>query len=154
MFYVCVCVCVTVQGLNDREGQGHWEWVGGEPVTFTNWRKTPPRSKMKESKKCVLVWRRAKWQTQDCKTSRGHRFVCSKKTWILVCWYRVVSAKTLSEVLKERGLIFEHLPKELFRFFDQNEHCENYCILICIYTHYVTLFTFDNFVYALFLLAI
>ncbi|XP_035004073.2 FRAS1-related extracellular matrix protein 1a [Hippoglossus stenolepis] len=67
-------------GLNDREGRGRWEWAGGEPVTYTNWRKAPPRSKRKGSKKCILVWRRAKWQIQDCKTSRGHRFVCSVKT--------------------------------------------------------------------------
>ncbi|XP_060887337.1 FRAS1-related extracellular matrix protein 1a [Labrus mixtus] len=67
-------------GLNDREGRGRWEWAGGESVSYTNWRKTPPRSKMKGNKKCVLVWRRAKWQIRDCKTSRGHRFVCSVKT--------------------------------------------------------------------------
>ncbi|XP_018549331.2 LOW QUALITY PROTEIN: FRAS1-related extracellular matrix protein 1a [Lates calcarifer] len=67
-------------GLNDREGRGRWEWAGGEPVSYTNWRKTPPRSKMKGTKTCVLVWRRAKWQIRDCKTSRGHRFVCSVKT--------------------------------------------------------------------------
>ncbi|XP_047425059.1 FRAS1-related extracellular matrix protein 1a isoform X2 [Mugil cephalus] len=64
-------------GLNDREGRGRWEWAGGEPVGYTNWRKAPPRSKIKGGKKCVLVWRRAKWQIRDCKTSRGHRFVCS-----------------------------------------------------------------------------
>ncbi|KAM9335623.1 FRAS1-related extracellular matrix protein 1a [Symphorus nematophorus] len=67
-------------GLNDREGRGRWEWAGGEPVSYTNWRKTPPRSKMKGGNKCVLVWKRAKWQIRDCKTSRGHRFVCSVKT--------------------------------------------------------------------------
>uniref|UniRef100_A0A8D3B9R2 FRAS1-related extracellular matrix protein 1 n=1 Tax=Scophthalmus maximus TaxID=52904 RepID=A0A8D3B9R2_SCOMX len=67
-------------GLNDREGRGRWEWAGGEPVSYTNWRKTPPRSKIKESKKCILVWRRARWQIRDCKTSRGHHFVCSVKT--------------------------------------------------------------------------
>ncbi|XP_074518325.1 FRAS1-related extracellular matrix protein 1a isoform X2 [Halichoeres trimaculatus] len=66
-------------GLNDREGRGRWEWAGGELVIYTNWRKTPPRSKMKGNKKCVLVWKRAKWQIRDCKTSRGHRFVCSVK---------------------------------------------------------------------------
>ncbi|XP_034532908.1 FRAS1-related extracellular matrix protein 1a [Notolabrus celidotus] len=67
-------------GLNDREGRGRWEWAGGESVSYTNWRKTPPRSKTKGNKKCVLVWKRAKWQIRDCKTSRGHRFVCSVKT--------------------------------------------------------------------------
>ncbi|XP_056298988.1 FRAS1-related extracellular matrix protein 1a [Pseudoliparis swirei] len=67
-------------GLNDRDGRGRWEWAGSEPVGYTNWRKTPPRSKGKGNKKCVLVWRRAKWQIRDCKTSRAHRFVCSIKT--------------------------------------------------------------------------
>ncbi|XP_031730137.1 FRAS1-related extracellular matrix protein 1a isoform X2 [Anarrhichthys ocellatus] len=67
-------------GLNDRDGRGRWEWASGEPVSYTNWRKTPPRSKMKGNKKCVLVWRRAKWQISDCNTSRGHRFICSIKT--------------------------------------------------------------------------
>ncbi|XP_037613686.1 FRAS1-related extracellular matrix protein 1a isoform X1 [Sebastes umbrosus] len=67
-------------GLNDRDGRGRWEWAGGEPVSYTNWRKTPPRSKKKGSKKCVLVWKRAKWQIRDCKKSRGHRFVCSIRT--------------------------------------------------------------------------
>ncbi|XP_041842591.1 FRAS1-related extracellular matrix protein 1a [Melanotaenia boesemani] len=67
-------------GLNDREGRGRWEWAGGEPVTYTNWRTVPPRSKMKGSKKCVLVWRRAKWQIRDCASGRGHGFVCSVKT--------------------------------------------------------------------------
>lgn len=66
-------------GLNNREVGGRWEWADGEPVSYTNWRKTPPRSKMEGNKKCVLVWRRAKWQIRDCKSSRGHRFVCSVK---------------------------------------------------------------------------
>lgn len=66
-------------GLNDREGRGRWEWAGGEPVGYTNWRKMPLQTKKKESRKCVLVWRRAKWQIRECKTSRGHRFVCSVK---------------------------------------------------------------------------
>ncbi|XP_068611805.1 FRAS1-related extracellular matrix protein 1a [Brachionichthys hirsutus] len=64
-------------GLNDREGRGRWEWAGREPVSYTNWQKTSPRSGGKESDKCVLVWRRAKWQMRDCKRSRGHGFVCS-----------------------------------------------------------------------------
>lgn len=64
-------------GLNDREGRGRWEWAGTEPVSYTNWRKIPPRSKMKGDKKCVLVWKRAKWQIRDCRTSRNHRYVCS-----------------------------------------------------------------------------
>ncbi|KAJ8008243.1 hypothetical protein DPEC_G00102780 [Dallia pectoralis] len=67
-------------GLNDRESRGRWEWVDGEPVTYTNWRKSPARGKKKGNKRCVLVWRRAKWQIRDCKTGRGHRYVCYLKT--------------------------------------------------------------------------
>uniref|UniRef100_A0AAY4DSI7 FRAS1-related extracellular matrix protein 1 n=1 Tax=Denticeps clupeoides TaxID=299321 RepID=A0AAY4DSI7_9TELE len=67
-------------GLNDRESKGQWEWVGGEPVTFTNWRRSPPRIGKKDSRKCVLVWRRSKWQVQDCKTGKGHRYVCYRKS--------------------------------------------------------------------------
>ncbi|KAM6909056.1 FRAS1-related extracellular matrix protein 1a [Xenentodon cancila] len=67
-------------GLNDREGRGQWEWAGGGPVSYTNWKKTPLRSNRRGSQKCVLAWRRAEWQIRDCKRSRGHRFVCSVKT--------------------------------------------------------------------------
>ncbi|KAL0970327.1 hypothetical protein UPYG_G00240500 [Umbra pygmaea] len=67
-------------GLNDRESRGRWEWVGGEPVTYTNWRKSPARGRRKGTKKCVLVWRRAKWQIRDCKTGKGHRYMCYLKT--------------------------------------------------------------------------
>ncbi|XP_027893144.1 FRAS1-related extracellular matrix protein 1a isoform X3 [Xiphophorus couchianus] len=66
-------------GLNSREREGWWEWAGGEPVSYTNWRKTPSHSKMKRNRKCVLVWRNSKWQIRDCKRSRAHRFVCSVK---------------------------------------------------------------------------
>ncbi|CAL8241709.1 unnamed protein product [Merluccius merluccius] len=66
-------------GLNDRESRGHWEWTSGEALSYTNWRKTPPRPKTKTSRRCVLVWRRAKWQIRDCRTGRGHRYMCSIK---------------------------------------------------------------------------
>ncbi|XP_022534044.2 FRAS1-related extracellular matrix protein 1a isoform X1 [Astyanax mexicanus] len=67
-------------GLNDREGKGRWEWVGGEPVTYTNWRQSPPRTRKKGNKKCVLVWKKTKWQIRDCKTGRKQRYVCYVKT--------------------------------------------------------------------------
>ncbi|TSL34592.1 FRAS1-related extracellular matrix protein 1 [Bagarius yarrelli] len=66
-------------GLNDRASKGRWEWVDGEPVTYTNWRRGPPQTKIKSNKKCVLVWRKTKWQIRDCKTGKGHRFVCYVK---------------------------------------------------------------------------
>ncbi|KAM6973309.1 FRAS1-related extracellular matrix protein 1-like [Aplochiton taeniatus] len=66
-------------GLNDRESQGQWEWVSKEAVIYTNWGRNPPRSKTNGIKKCVLVWKRAKWQIRDCKKGRGHQYVCSIK---------------------------------------------------------------------------
>ncbi|KAL2079429.1 hypothetical protein ACEWY4_025173 [Coilia grayii] len=69
-------------GLNDRESRGRWEWVGGEPVTYTNWRRSPPRTRKQQEggRKCVLVWRRGKWQIRDCKNGKGHRYVCYRRT--------------------------------------------------------------------------
>ncbi|XP_023868431.1 FRAS1-related extracellular matrix protein 1-like [Salvelinus sp. IW2-2015] len=60
-------------GLNDSESRGRWEWVSGEPVTYTNWRKSLARGK--STRRCVLVSRRANRQIRDCKTGRGHRYV-------------------------------------------------------------------------------
>ncbi|XP_055794735.1 FRAS1-related extracellular matrix protein 1-like [Salvelinus fontinalis] len=59
-------------GLNDSESRGRWEWVSGEPVTYTNWRKSPARGK--STRRCVLV-SRSNRQIRDCKTGRGHRYV-------------------------------------------------------------------------------
>ncbi|XP_065144972.1 FRAS1-related extracellular matrix protein 1a [Paramisgurnus dabryanus] len=66
-------------GLNDRESKGRWEWVDGEPVTYTNWRQNPPKKK-KGTRRCVLVWRKTKWQIRDCKKGKGHRYICYVKT--------------------------------------------------------------------------
>ncbi|KAG5261418.1 hypothetical protein AALO_G00304280 [Alosa alosa] len=66
-------------GLNDRESRGRWEWVGGEPVSYTNWRRSPPRSR-EGNRKCVLVWRRSKWHIRDCKKGKGHRYICYIRT--------------------------------------------------------------------------
>ncbi|KAK2860526.1 hypothetical protein Q7C36_004692 [Tachysurus vachellii] len=67
-------------GLNDRAKKGRWEWEDGEPVTYTNWRLGPPRTGSKSNRKCVLVWRKTKWQIRDCKSGKGHHFVCYVKT--------------------------------------------------------------------------
>uniref|UniRef100_H3CI90 Fras1 related extracellular matrix 1a n=1 Tax=Tetraodon nigroviridis TaxID=99883 RepID=H3CI90_TETNG len=66
-------------GLNDREGRGRWRWAGGEPLVYTNWRRTPSRWGTKGRDKCVLVWRRAEWRSRDCKSARGRGFVCWRK---------------------------------------------------------------------------
>ncbi|XP_013821355.2 PREDICTED: FRAS1-related extracellular matrix protein 1 isoform X1 [Capra hircus] len=65
-------------GLNDRVRAGHWEWIGGEPVTFTNWRRGPPQ-RSRHGKDCVLVQRPGKWHTKDCRKGKSHNYVCSRK---------------------------------------------------------------------------
>ncbi|XP_069482158.1 FRAS1-related extracellular matrix protein 1 [Ambystoma mexicanum] len=65
-------------GLNNRERTSQWEWSGGEPVTFTNWRRGPPRLS-KKGKNCALVHRRGMWQAKKCKKGKGHYFICSRK---------------------------------------------------------------------------
>ncbi|XP_073907931.1 FRAS1-related extracellular matrix protein 1 isoform X8 [Castor canadensis] len=65
-------------GLNDREHGGHWEWVSGEPVVFTNWRRGPPKNS-KPGRNCILAQQRGKWQTKNCHKGKSHHFVCSWK---------------------------------------------------------------------------
>ncbi|XP_029775526.1 FRAS1-related extracellular matrix protein 1-like [Suricata suricatta] len=67
-----------LDGLNDQVRAGHWEWIGGEPVVFTNWRKGPPQWS-EPGKNCVLAQRQGKWQMQDCRKSKPHSYVCSRK---------------------------------------------------------------------------
>nr|XP_023676697.1 FRAS1-related extracellular matrix protein 1 [Paramormyrops kingsleyae] len=68
-------------GLNDRENREHWEWVGGEPVTYTNWKRNPLRTKRKGNvRRCALVLRRARWHTRDCSKGKGHHYVCYTQT--------------------------------------------------------------------------
>ncbi|XP_056318384.1 FRAS1-related extracellular matrix protein 1a [Danio aesculapii] len=64
-------------GLHDGESRGRWEWMDGESVTYTNWRRNPPKNqKKKETRRCVLVWRKSRWQIRDCQRGKGHRYVC------------------------------------------------------------------------------
>ncbi|XP_062936951.1 FRAS1-related extracellular matrix protein 1-like isoform X1 [Cynocephalus volans] len=65
-------------GLNDQVRAGHWEWIGGEPVAFANGRRGPPQ-RSRPGRNCVLVQRRGKWQTKDCRKGRPHNYVCSRK---------------------------------------------------------------------------
>ncbi|KAM4706960.1 FRAS1-related extracellular matrix protein 1 [Discoglossus pictus] len=65
-------------GFNDRVNTGQWEWSKGEKVTFTNWKRGPPRLSRK-GKNCVLVQKRGKWQAKDCRKGKGHHYICSKQ---------------------------------------------------------------------------
>uniref|UniRef100_F7I8I1 FRAS1-related extracellular matrix protein 1 n=1 Tax=Callithrix jacchus TaxID=9483 RepID=F7I8I1_CALJA len=65
-------------GLNDQVHAGHWAWIGGEPVVFINGRRGPSQHS-KPGKSCVLVQRRGKWQTKDCRRAKPHNYVCSRK---------------------------------------------------------------------------
>ncbi|XP_049625298.1 FRAS1-related extracellular matrix protein 1 isoform X1 [Suncus etruscus] len=65
-------------GLSDQGQAGHWEWVAGQPVTFTNWKRGSPQ-RSKPGKNCVLVQRQGKWQTKDCRKGRPHNYMCFRK---------------------------------------------------------------------------
>ncbi|XP_029409785.1 FRAS1-related extracellular matrix protein 1 isoform X2 [Nannospalax galili] len=65
-------------GLKNQVHSGHWEWIGGEPVSFTNWKKGAPQ-RSKPGKNCVLVQKRGKWQLKNCNKGKAHNFVCSRK---------------------------------------------------------------------------
>ncbi|CAH6790495.1 Frem1 [Phodopus roborovskii] len=65
-------------GLKNQEGTGLWEWIGGEPVAFTNWRRGPPQHP-RPGKSCVLVHKRGQWQSKNCSKGKAHNFVCSRK---------------------------------------------------------------------------
>ncbi|XP_042127293.2 FRAS1-related extracellular matrix protein 1 isoform X2 [Peromyscus maniculatus bairdii] len=65
-------------GLKNQARTGRWEWIGGEPVAFTNWRRGAPQHP-KPGKNCVLVHKRGQWQSKNCSKGKTHNFVCSRK---------------------------------------------------------------------------
>uniref|UniRef100_A0A8C6HUT0 FRAS1-related extracellular matrix protein 1 n=1 Tax=Mus spicilegus TaxID=10103 RepID=A0A8C6HUT0_MUSSI len=65
-------------GLKNQLRTGHWEWIGGEPVAFTNWRRGAPLHP-KPGKNCALVQKRGQWQTKNCSKGKAYNFVCSRK---------------------------------------------------------------------------
>ncbi|XP_042671287.1 FRAS1-related extracellular matrix protein 1-like, partial [Centrocercus urophasianus] len=65
-------------GLNDQVNPGHWEWNGGEPVTYINWRRGSNHFP-KRGNKCVVVQKRGKWQATDCRKARWNSYICSRK---------------------------------------------------------------------------
>uniref|UniRef100_A0A672V9V1 FRAS1-related extracellular matrix protein 1 n=1 Tax=Strigops habroptila TaxID=2489341 RepID=A0A672V9V1_STRHB len=65
-------------GLNDQVNPGHWEWNGGEPVTYINWRRGSYHSP-KKGRNCVLVQKRGKWQATDCRKVKRNSYICSRK---------------------------------------------------------------------------
>ncbi|KAM8960071.1 FRAS1-related extracellular matrix protein 1 [Pelodytes ibericus] len=66
-------------GLNDRVHTGKWEWSKGGEVTFTNWKRGPPRLSRKGKKNCVLAHSKGKWQAKNCRKGKGHYYICSRK---------------------------------------------------------------------------
>ncbi|XP_062465025.1 FRAS1-related extracellular matrix protein 1 isoform X2 [Pezoporus occidentalis] len=65
-------------GLNDQVNPGHWEWNGGEPVTYMNWRRGSYHSP-KKGRNCVLVQKQGKWQATDCRKVKRKSYICSRK---------------------------------------------------------------------------
>ncbi|XP_020638622.3 FRAS1-related extracellular matrix protein 1 isoform X2 [Pogona vitticeps] len=65
-------------GLSDHRKLGLLEWNDGEQVDFMNWRKDPPRLP-KKRRSCILVQQQGKWRRKDCRSGRGHNYICSRK---------------------------------------------------------------------------
>ncbi|XP_021236603.1 FRAS1-related extracellular matrix protein 1 isoform X3 [Numida meleagris] len=65
-------------GLNDQVNPGQWEWNGGEPVTYINWRRGSYHFP-KRGNNCVVVQKRGKWQATDCKKAKWNSYICSRK---------------------------------------------------------------------------
>ncbi|OWK57131.1 FRAS1-related extracellular matrix protein 1 [Lonchura striata] len=65
-------------GLNDQVNSGHWEWNGGEPVTYINWRRGSYHFPVR-GRNCVFVQKRGKWQATDCKKVKPNSYICSRK---------------------------------------------------------------------------
>uniref|UniRef100_A0A8C3QV42 FRAS1-related extracellular matrix protein 1 n=1 Tax=Cyanoderma ruficeps TaxID=181631 RepID=A0A8C3QV42_9PASS len=65
-------------GLNDQINPGHWEWNGGEPITYINWRRSSYHLPVR-GRNCVFVHKRGKWQATDCKKVKPNSYVCSRK---------------------------------------------------------------------------
>ncbi|NXA48206.1 FREM1 protein, partial [Nothocercus julius] len=77
-FWIGKYLAVSSDGLNDRVNAGHWEWNGGEPITYINWRRGSYRVP-KRGKNCVLVQKRGKWQATDCRKIKQNSYICSRK---------------------------------------------------------------------------
>ncbi|KAI2662157.1 FRAS1-related extracellular matrix protein 1 [Labeo rohita] len=97
-------------GLNDRDNKSRWEWVGGEPVTYTNWRRSPPKNR-KGTRRCVLVWRKTKWQIRDCKNGKGHRYI----------------KIPLSHLYTQNKALFSVLPSSLQNIITQDKMYNLFC---------------------------
>ncbi|NWV71631.1 FREM1 protein, partial [Malurus elegans] len=69
---------LQILGLNDQVNPGHWEWNGGEPVTYINWRRGSYHFPVR-GRNCVFVQKRGKWQATDCKKVKPSSYVCSRK---------------------------------------------------------------------------
>ncbi|NWY42503.1 FREM1 protein, partial [Sylvia atricapilla] len=65
-------------GLNDQVNPGHWEWNGGEPITYINWRRGSYQFPVR-GRNCVFVQKRGKWQATDCKKVKPNSYICSRK---------------------------------------------------------------------------
>ncbi|NXU95636.1 FREM1 protein, partial [Xiphorhynchus elegans] len=76
--YIWLLVPSEDYSLNDQVNPGHWEWNGGEPVTYINWRRGSNHFPTK-GRNCVFVQKRGKWQATDCKKVRPNSYICSRK---------------------------------------------------------------------------
>ncbi|XP_071486753.1 FRAS1-related extracellular matrix protein 1-like [Diadema antillarum] len=64
-------------GLNDKQTEETWEWVSGDPITFTRWSQSSRISNHASRYDCTYMTARLRWMDRDCDaTTRS--FVCMK----------------------------------------------------------------------------
>jgi len=65
-------VAYAWMGFTDDAKEGQWEWITGEPVTFTSWRKTEPNGKRRQNIALFNAW--GGWEA--LKGTRRYPYTC------------------------------------------------------------------------------
>ncbi|PIK59724.1 putative FRAS1-related extracellular matrix protein 1 [Apostichopus japonicus] len=63
-------------GLNDKNREGHWEWISGDQISFSRW-KPNTKSKRRDQRNCVYMNTRFRWVDDVCDMD-VRRFICMK----------------------------------------------------------------------------
>ncbi|XP_063962437.1 FRAS1-related extracellular matrix protein 1-like [Lytechinus pictus] len=64
-------------GLNDKQVEDQWEWVSGDPITFSRWSPSARASNRSDRYDCTYITARLRWFDKDCDTT-AKSYVCMK----------------------------------------------------------------------------